>query len=107
MTNVLREAPSLPLGQATEPQAGRLKFAPDDGFQKELRRRVETLIKTQGIRERDCPRMYIKTALVLAAFFIIYGLLVFVAQSWWQALPLAVSLGLAVGLIGINIQHDG
>src|SRR5579871_5554212 len=85
----------------------RLKFAPDGGFQRELRRRVEAHIREQGIRERDCPRMYLKTAIVLAAFALSYCLLVFVARSGWQALPLAVLLGLAIAEIGFNIQHDG
>jgi len=34
-------------------------------------------------------------------------LLVFVAQTWWQALPLAILLGLATAGIGFNMQHDG
>lgn len=84
-----------------------LKFAPDTGFQRELRRRVEAVVRDQGIRERDCPRMYLKTATVLAAFALSYYLLVFVADSWWQAVPLAMLLGLATAEIGFNIQHDG
>src|SRR5690348_17106621 len=90
-----------------EHESARLKFAADAGFQRELRRRVAAVIKDRHIRERDCPRMYLKTALVLAAFFLSYGLLVFVAQAWWQALPLAVLLGFATAEIGFNIQHDG
>ncbi|MDE2346157.1 MAG: fatty acid desaturase [Gammaproteobacteria bacterium] len=85
----------------------RLKFAPDSGFHRELRRRVESLIRERGIRERDCPRMYLKTAIVLAVFALSYALLVFAASTWWQALPLAVLLGLATAEIGFNIQHDG
>jgi linoleoyl-CoA desaturase len=34
-------------------------------------------------------------------------LLVFVARGWWQALPLAALLGLAMAEVGFNIQHDG
>jgi linoleoyl-CoA desaturase len=34
-------------------------------------------------------------------------LLVFVAQAWWQAVPLAVLLGLAMAAVGFNVQHDG
>lgn len=93
--------------RADEGAERRLKFAPDTGFQRELRRRVETLFREQGIRERDCPRMYLKTAVVLAAFALSYYLLVFVAHSWWEALPLAVLLGFTVAEIGFNIQHDG
>ncbi|HLW74783.1 MAG TPA: hypothetical protein VKT74_06910 [Gammaproteobacteria bacterium] len=78
----------------------RLKFAPDNGFQKELRRRVEASIREQGLKERDCPRMYFKTAVILSLFALFYVLLVFTARTWWQALPLAVLLGLAVSEIG-------
>jgi len=99
-------APKAGLGTRVSSD-GRLKFAPDTGFQRELRRRVEAHIREQGIRERDCPRMYLKTAVVCAAFALCYGLLVFAARTWWQALPLAVLLGLATAEIGFNIQHDG
>jgi linoleoyl-CoA desaturase len=86
---------------------GRISFARDTGFQKELRRRVEARIREQGIKERDVPRMYLKTAVVLGAFALSYLALVFLAQTWWQALPLALLLGFATALIGFNIQHDG
>jgi len=68
---------------------------------------VEARIRELGIRERDCPRMYLKTGIVLAGFALSYIALVFVAQSWWQALPLALFLGFATAEIGFNIQHDG
>jgi linoleoyl-CoA desaturase len=85
----------------------RLKFGHDDGFQPELRRRVEDFIRSTGMRQRDCAQMYLKTAFILAAFACSYGLLVFVAQTWWQALLLAMILGFTAAEIGFNIQHDG
>src|SRR5579859_520957 len=85
----------------------RLKFAADNGFQKELRRRVEACVRELGIKERDVPRMYLKTAIVLSSFSLAYCALVFLADAWWQALPLAIFLGFAVAEIGFNIQHDG
>jgi linoleoyl-CoA desaturase len=51
--------------------------------------------------------MYLKTAVLLAAFATSYVLLVFYSQTWWQALPLAVLLGLTTAGIGFNVQHDG
>jgi linoleoyl-CoA desaturase len=84
-----------------------LKFAPDTGFQRELRRRVEALVQAEHVQGRDCPRMYLKTAVILAVFGLSYYLLVFVASSWWSAVPLAVLLGIATAEIGFNIQHDG
>jgi fatty acid desaturase len=51
--------------------------------------------------------MYVKTLILLVSFVSLYGLLVFVAQQWWQSLPLAILLGLVTAAIGFNIQHDG
>ena len=50
--------------------------------------------------------MYLKTAVIFASFASLYGLLVFVATQWWQALPLAIALGLTVVAIGFNVMHD-
>lgn len=85
----------------------RLKFAPDTGFQRTLRKRVEAFIRDTRLKERDCPRMYLKTGVILAAFMLVYVLLVFVARTGWQALPLAMLLGFTTAEIGFNIQHDG
>src|SRR5262245_57129193 len=51
--------------------------------------------------------MYFKTAILFSSFIATYILLVFVAQTVWQALPLAILLGFVTALIGFNIQHDG
>ena len=90
-----------------QPSDRRLKFGKDDGFYLELRRRVDDYFKRTGLRERDSPWMYLKSAIVLGGLATSYGLLVFAAQTWWQALPLAVLLGLAMACAGFNIQHDG
>jgi linoleoyl-CoA desaturase len=86
---------------------GRLTFGRDNAFQKEVRRRVDNYFRTTGNRQRDCPAMYLKTAVILTLFTGFYSLLVFVADAWWQALPLAILLGLAMASIGFNIEHDG
>jgi linoleoyl-CoA desaturase len=85
----------------------RLKFTNNNGFQIELRRRVEEFFRLTGRRQRDCPRMYLKTAILFATLAASYFLLVFAATTWWQVLPLAIILGLTVGAIGFNVQHDG
>ena len=98
-------------GAARPAQAGdasrRLKFAGSNDFQIELRRRVDGYFQTTGRRRRDCPQMYLKTAILLASFAASYWLLVFVAQTWWQAVPLAILLGLCLAAVGFNVQHDG
>ena len=84
----------------------RLKFGGDNGFHTEVRRRVDDYFRTTGRPQRDCWQMYLKTAILLTLFAASYALLVFVATAWWQAFPLAILLGLAVALIGFNVQHD-
>ena len=85
----------------------RLTFGRDNAFQSELRRRVDEFFRRTGRRQRDCPQMYLKTGIILAIFAGLYFLLVFAAATWWQALPLAVMLGLSMAAIGFNIEHDG
>jgi linoleoyl-CoA desaturase len=85
----------------------RLIFGRDNSFQIELRRRVDDYFQRTGRRQRDCPQMYLKTAIILAVFVGLYLSLVFVVSTWWLALPLAVLLGLSMSSIGFNIEHDG
>lgn len=85
----------------------RVTFGRDNSFQVELRRRVDEYFQRTGRPQRDCPQMYLKTAIILAVFAGLYLLLVFVAATWWQALPLAILLGVSMATIGFNIEHDG
>jgi linoleoyl-CoA desaturase len=101
------EGTEEPSGQVPPKPASGLKFGAGDGFQRELRRRVNQYFQDSGRRPRDCPRMYLKAALVLAWFVASYALLVFTPGPWWSALLLAISLGLAMAAVGFNIQHDG
>jgi linoleoyl-CoA desaturase len=84
-----------------------LKFGASDGFQTELRRRVDRYFQSTGLRERDCPQMYLKTAIVFSWCLASYVALVVLVGTWWLALPLAISLGLSMAAIGFNIHHDG
>ena len=92
--------------ESVEPLVRRLKFSGDNTFFLELKRRVEAHMRDTGRRERDCPEMYVKTAIIFASFASAYGLLVFVATAWWQALPLSIVLALTVVAIGFNVMHD-
>ncbi len=87
--------------------APRVIFAGGSEFQTALRKRIDSYFRQTGRRRRDSPQMYIKAAAILAAFAISYGLLVFVARGGWEAVPLAVLLGLATAGIGFNLMHDG
>jgi len=84
-----------------------IRFARDNAFQHELRRRVDAYFADTGRPRRDCPQMYLKSAILVATFAAAYALLVFAAARAWQALPLAILLGFATAAIGLNIQHDG
>ena len=103
-----RPAGDFPQGTA-EPRAThrQLKFGTEDAFYRELRKRVNEFFERTGRNQRDCPQMYLKTAIVLGWFAASYVLLVFFASAWWLAVPLAVSLALAMAAIGFSIQHDG
>ena len=61
---------------------GRLTFRRDSTFHKELRRRVDDYFRSSNLSPRDCPAMYLKTAIILSVFGGFYSLLVFVAEAW-------------------------
>jgi linoleoyl-CoA desaturase len=103
---VMKTSP-VSLAQPQPGPAKRLTFGKDNAFWAELRRRVDDFFQSSGRRQRDCPTLYIKTAIFLGLFAAVYVLLVFVVQVWWLALPLAVLLGLVAAGIGFNVQHDG
>jgi linoleoyl-CoA desaturase len=86
---------------------GELKFGENDEFHRELRKRVDNYFEETGINQRDCPQMYLKTAVILTTLIATYVLLLFVVSAWWQVIPLAVLLGLSMAAVGFNIQHDG
>jgi linoleoyl-CoA desaturase len=60
-----------------------------------------------GRSPRDCPQLYVKASLLLIWLLGSYALLVFAASAWWAAIPLAISLGLAMAAVGFCVQHDG
>ncbi|OLB11068.1 MAG: acyl-CoA desaturase [Candidatus Rokubacteria bacterium 13_1_40CM_4_67_11] len=84
-----------------------LKFGGQSAFYAELRRRVDEYFRTSGRRQRDCWQMYLKTTILVACLIASYVLLVVVAQTWLQALGLAIVVGLSAAGIGFNTQHDG
>ena len=86
----------------------RPKFPRDEaGFLAELKRRADAYFKETGKSERDCWRMYLKTAVILAWLATSYSLLVFAAPTVWLAVPLSISFALAISAVGFSIQHDG
>jgi linoleoyl-CoA desaturase len=85
----------------------KVKFDRADAFHMELKRRVDNYFTVNGISPKDNPPMYLKTITIFTWFIASWGLLVFAAQTWWQAALLCLSLGMAMAGIGLSIQHDG
>lgn len=84
-----------------------LKFQNPDTFRRVLRERIDEYFATTGRSPRDCPQMYVKSAIILASCLATYVVLVFVVSSGWLAVPLAVLFGLLLSTAAFNIQHDG
>ena len=97
----------MPPVNLASPPASRIQFDRNSDFMQDLKGRVDRYFRMTGQSPRDVPAMYLKTAIVMAAFVALYLLLVFAAATWWQAVLLSVALGLAVAAVGMNIQHDG
>ena len=113
MTDFTRPSPSTlgpeqhPNGPAATAPRRRLSFTGGNEFQVKLRHRVDEYFRLSGETRHDSFQMYFKAAAILLAFASSYAMLVFMAETWWQAIPLAVLLGLVTVGIGFNIMHDG
>jgi linoleoyl-CoA desaturase len=105
LTGLSNHKHSQPFTPTTSPTTP--KFPSDQGFQVELRRRVDHYFKSTGRQERDCWQMYLKSAIILIWFASSYFLLVFVSANWWQTGLAAIALAFSMAAIGFSIQHDG
>lgn len=90
---------------ASDPQ--NVKFARCEGYMATLKQRVDDYFTSNNIAPKDHPRMYLKTAVILAWLVASYVGLVFLSTNAWQACACAVSLGVVMAAVGFNIQHDG
>ncbi|MES1208073.1 MAG: acyl-CoA desaturase [Pseudomonadota bacterium] len=82
-------------------------YSPCTGFRRDLEARVSAYF-AEGPRARHGNRnLHFKTGVLLVWLAASYALLVWGAHVWWQAVPLAISLALAMAGVGFNIQHDG
>jgi linoleoyl-CoA desaturase len=113
MPTVASPRVALPTPTADNPTAptesvGRPKFPRDEvGFLTELRRRVDAYFATTKLRDRDNWQMYLKSAVIFAWLAVTYVLLLFVVDTLWLAIPLAVVFAVGIGAVGFSIQHDG
>jgi linoleoyl-CoA desaturase len=84
-----------------------VKYPSHSPLRNALNRAIDAHFTTTGSRRQGGARLWLKTAIILVWGALSYIALVFLAQTWWQGVAAAVSLGLAVAGIGFNIQHDG
>ncbi len=106
MRTSLQSKPDRP-ARAARTASVPLRFDDNGEFRRALRRRVDEYFTSTGLRRRDCPAMYLKSAIVLTCLAASYSLLVFAGATGWPAVPLAVLLGLSMAAVGLNVQHDG
>ena len=86
-----------------------VKFSRDkSGFSKTLRHRVEQYFKESGKNKSGGAKMYLKSFIMLVAYFIPWGLITFGIVGngvWFWVTEIVMGMGLAG--IGLNIMHDG
>ena len=73
----------------------------------ELDEAVDAYFRTTGLSRHGGASMLLKSATLFSWAITSYALLVFWAPTWWTAIPLAVSLALAMAVIGFAVMHDG
>ena len=82
-------------------------YSPCTEFRRDLEARVAGYFSDAHRSRQGAGCLYLKTAILLIWLGASYVGLVWGAATWWQAVPLAVSLALAMAGVGFNIQHDG
>ena len=83
------------------------RYSPSSEFRRDLEARVAGYFEASQRCRQGSGRMYVKTAILMAWLVGSYVGLVWGATAWWQAVPLAMSLALAMAGVGFNVQHDG
>lgn len=86
-----------------------MPFTKQYGFRNAVVQRVNAYLKANGLRTRDLPEMYVKSALCLGWWAISYGLMIYSGIAGWSfivTLGLALVFGLGAGAVAFNIMHD-
>jgi len=84
----------------------RVTFAKGVGFKKELNRRVEHYFKSNRIKPRDNPAMYLKTLTIFVWLVSAWTFTVFAPVSLGVRAIGCVIIGLAIGAVGMSVGHD-
>lgn len=84
----------------------RVRFRPNGPFHAELKRRTDAFFEGSGRSRHGGWRMGLKTAIILAWLAASWCLLVLGPVGPWLAVPLTISLALAIAAVGFGVQHD-
>jgi len=84
-----------------------LTYSASGAFRRDVEARVAAYFEATGLPKRDGARMALKTVTLLCWLATSYLALVFLAETWWQAVPCAISLALAMAGVGFCVMHDG
>lgn len=102
------EPPLTPSPTAALPAADTTPSYPrHSALRAELKLAVDGYFREAGLDAHGGGSAALKAALIAAWAVASWALLVWWASSWWAALPLAISLGLALAGVGFAIMHDG
>lgn len=75
-------------------------------FSKSLKQKISDYFKTTAQKKTGNKRLFLKAAILLSTFVLLYVLLVFVPMHWSIAVLLCMLLGANLAAIGFNIMHD-
>src|ERR1017187_7629828 len=84
-----------------------LKFNSSSLFYTDLKERVNKYFVEKNKSQYGGMRAYIKAALLLSSFVVLYCVLVFNTPGNLLSIFLCMLLGLATAAIGFNVMHDG
>jgi linoleoyl-CoA desaturase len=107
VSSLSSESPVIPAVKQNPVRS--VPFTKQCGFRRTVVQRVEAFLKENGLRTRDLPEMYVKSAICLGWWAISYGLMLYSGLAEWSfavTIIMALSFGLATGSIGFNIMHD-
>ncbi|EDM43792.1 linoleoyl-CoA desaturase [unidentified eubacterium SCB49] len=75
-------------------------------FFRTLNKRVNTYFKENNISRNGDWRLYVKTVAMFAMYLGPYFLLLFSDMPWWANLLCAITMGVGMAGVGMNVMHD-
>lgn len=79
----------------------------DHPFFDALKKKVDHYFNENALKTSGNWKLYLKSGLLIASFFALYGILVFVSMPVWLSIVLCVIFGINIAAIGFNVMHDG